>query len=806
MNRSKVLTSVLIVALFACLANVAYLWAQPPAVPADTLTDLGINTPYVISVGGYSVGANEVISATRAAAFITLNTGHGANELYAMNQDVESTDAVTFATVDTGQGANELYGMDQGVESTDNVVFNSVDTEEITLNGTTINSWTQLGNSAGIPYTFIIKQVDGITYAYWANNQTLFNSNTVDNIPIQAGLEYLNTVDTGGHIYVKAGVYTIETTLTLYSNTGIIGEGGDLIQNKGTIFLGGNDLDDNVMEFDTTPSGGYNLRILLRDFAIDGNDVNNTNPGSRYDCNGIHAFKAIKCLFENLEIRYINDIGIWLNGTNNGAGQIHSYTNTIKNCYITDCYRGVMTSYSEENQILNVQTGVNDQNGMYITSDLNLILGGVSVYDGDGIRMSGYRNTIIGWSCDRPDQSAIEIDAKGANASLQLKIIDCHFQNPSESANATYPVIWVGNYNQYILVEGCSLWYHAAAPAYPTYVIDLGTNCDYWIIKNNDFRLYATAWIDQLGYGNNVEEHNWTGQLPFPYVDGGGEEPLDPLPSRFVGFSGYPYDAILGGVEEIDDIINAMADYDANCYRISFNPPDASGSRPYNLTYVQYFLDNTPDFWYIIVDANHYVSAMTPNYPVNETLCLERIFDVLGTYGNNSRVLIELWNEPAWGYNTSERGQVWIDAIRDADYTNGIVVTKFSPYFLATDTASGFYDPWVQFDDALNRTYQSAHIYMSLTPPAPETGMHGLSWNDYLTYMDAAGITMAVYTEVGAETDETPFSSTHVLETNTFIEYMASQGYGYTVWLNGDIDNLEAYHGYYWGGLDNPLP
>ena len=40
-----------------------------------------------------------------------------------MDQNVRTTDAVTFATVDTGQGANELYAMDQAVRTTDSVTF-----------------------------------------------------------------------------------------------------------------------------------------------------------------------------------------------------------------------------------------------------------------------------------------------------------------------------------------------------------------------------------------------------------------------------------------------------------------------------------------------------------------------------------------------------------------------------------------------------------------------------------------------------------------------------------------------------------
>ena len=69
-------------------------------------------------------GATGVIAGALAAA--TLNTGQGANELYAMNQNVRSSDAVTFTTVNTGQGANELYGMDQAVKTNSNVQFADV--------------------------------------------------------------------------------------------------------------------------------------------------------------------------------------------------------------------------------------------------------------------------------------------------------------------------------------------------------------------------------------------------------------------------------------------------------------------------------------------------------------------------------------------------------------------------------------------------------------------------------------------------------------------------------------------------------
>lgn len=57
--------------------------------------------------GDFKIGQN--LRTTDPAIFTTVNTGHGANELYPMNQAVRTDSDVKFATVDTGFGANELY-------------------------------------------------------------------------------------------------------------------------------------------------------------------------------------------------------------------------------------------------------------------------------------------------------------------------------------------------------------------------------------------------------------------------------------------------------------------------------------------------------------------------------------------------------------------------------------------------------------------------------------------------------------------------------------------------------------------------
>lgn len=67
--------------------------------------------------------AATLTDAGAIAGVTTLNTGNGANELFAMDQPVRTTDPVVFATVNTGQGVNELYPMDQAVRTTDTPSF-----------------------------------------------------------------------------------------------------------------------------------------------------------------------------------------------------------------------------------------------------------------------------------------------------------------------------------------------------------------------------------------------------------------------------------------------------------------------------------------------------------------------------------------------------------------------------------------------------------------------------------------------------------------------------------------------------------
>ena len=88
---------------------------------------------------------NQGVKTTDSPTFATVNTGQGANELYAMNQNVRTTDAVTFSSVNTGHGANELYPMNQAVRTTDSPTF-----AKLTLTTSTYGTQDIAGNGSWV--------------------------------------------------------------------------------------------------------------------------------------------------------------------------------------------------------------------------------------------------------------------------------------------------------------------------------------------------------------------------------------------------------------------------------------------------------------------------------------------------------------------------------------------------------------------------------------------------------------------------------------------------------------------------------
>ena len=79
------------------------------------------NSATVAKVQGVALTSGEATQLANIGSTTISSTQWG--YLGVMNQNVRSTDAVTFASVNTGQGANELYAMNQSVQTSDAPTF-----------------------------------------------------------------------------------------------------------------------------------------------------------------------------------------------------------------------------------------------------------------------------------------------------------------------------------------------------------------------------------------------------------------------------------------------------------------------------------------------------------------------------------------------------------------------------------------------------------------------------------------------------------------------------------------------------------
>jgi hypothetical protein len=242
----------------------------------------------------------------------------------------------------------------------------------------------------------------------------------------------------------------------------------------------------------------------------------------------------------------------------------------------------------------------------------------------------------------------------------------------------------------------------------------------------------------------------------------------DPSPSTYTGISGYPTSTY-----QIDQIIQVMDENNLNIYRMSANPEwFSSKPHPYEENLVQYFLDNCD--YYLIIDRNHI-------YPPTEEGAQEArnnwntvedsLFEVLESWPNNQRVMVELINE----YVSNDfypRMQDLVDQIRDAGYTNPIVVDKWN-------------QPWTVIDDPLDNTYQGYHFYFNSWSVSGATQQMQTALSKDIKIIN---------TEIGADFNEyRDFDRSEVEELNQFLEWCYNHGVGNTVWMNENLNNMPTY-------------
>ena len=139
------------------------------------------NNVSVDKVKGVPLDAAEVNQIAEIGSTTISSTQWG--YVGALNQGLTTTSAVTFATVNTGQGANELYAMDQAVQSSDGVSFA----------GLSINGDAAFNN---------VSDVQSFSFSADSSVTTIATASVAQNLTVggdlivQGDLTYLNTTNT----------------------------------------------------------------------------------------------------------------------------------------------------------------------------------------------------------------------------------------------------------------------------------------------------------------------------------------------------------------------------------------------------------------------------------------------------------------------------------------------------------------------------------------------------------------------------------------------------------------------------------
>jgi len=181
--------------VFLLMAGAAVGYA---AIPQNTIQhNHGITYPTINGTLGYWVGVNQIVSAARAASFVTLDTGQGANELYDMDQNVLTTSDVDFASV------------------------NFTGPTPLMLNGTIVEPDVLLYPESA--YSYII-WTDGAGN-YYAKNGTTGEVEFSGNEPGAVSNNVITALINGGIIKYLGGDYDFSVSLRPTDKIRITGEG-----------------------------------------------------------------------------------------------------------------------------------------------------------------------------------------------------------------------------------------------------------------------------------------------------------------------------------------------------------------------------------------------------------------------------------------------------------------------------------------------------------------------------------------------------------------------------------------------------
>ena len=304
----------------------------------------------------------------------------------------------------------------------------------------------------------------------------------------------------GGYLLMALnGNHTVTESIDPGNNVAIRLEGmvkGDVERNTGTILVADDALTDPVINID---GATFSTHFKLANFAIDGNRANTT-------CKGIYLAEPVRCVLEDIQIRYTGDYGLHT-GTGGGSRGFYNWYNRIEildsnthGCYCTnqDEYEFSSCWFASNGDTTNGAAG------LWILLGQGRVRNSWFVEENErGLRIheAGENVSIEGCVFDKIDEEAIYIESGGVSG---IHILGNYFLDGSYASTGVSSSILADDATYCVVANN---WWRSPNTT-PDHCIETLATSDYWLVTGNDMRANANG-ATSLNGANNTETDNW---------------------------------------------------------------------------------------------------------------------------------------------------------------------------------------------------------------------------------------------------------------------------------------------------------
>ena len=452
---------------------------------------------------------NAITGTTFVIGADTLSTSEW-GYLDGVDQSLAQANAVTFSSVDTGHGANDLYDMNQNVLTTSDVTFNDVTvSDELTLGGVARTTWPTVGDGSGVMlYDFLLLQNGVNTEVYNSTSYVYTEANFSKAANWVLANSSLTITDRRATIDFR-GFFNLTGTIDQVGDRVILDGYGCTIEQTA----------DTVACFQTADYGtDRSENCIIRGFRLDGNKPSrSTGSAIRGTWWDVQIYDCIIVAWSDYGIEFLS-----VDVTNRATGQIHHNQIGTGKSLEGNAGGGIKLGKAgyptadcqiHHNQIINngnwqiiIENGATHrivENHFAAYADVgDPRCGGIYAGRWDDTSSADVdKIQVIGNHFEQNQLQSILVNATTGAFSDGWQVSSNDFYNCSNRyLNDTYPTVHflsTTGRTRYGIIDG-NHWKCEQGHYQPSYVIAIeGANSDYFLIDSN-IREPNSSWIDLL--------------------------------------------------------------------------------------------------------------------------------------------------------------------------------------------------------------------------------------------------------------------------------------------------------------------